>query len=256
MRSAVLKKVRGFLRNAGPVATIKRSAYTIVETIQTAVSVRNRRFTDMEKVLDFAYKGSTGGSIRPIQVRSEISQLLRRVEEIKPQHILEIGTANGGTLFLFAHAAAQNGHLISVDLPGGEFGDGYPIWRVPLYRSFAMPGQRIDLLRADSHSVVTRQKIEQLLQETKLDFLFIDGDHRYEGVKADFEMYAPLVRPGGLIAFHDITEFNYDLGHGGSTPESPFGVKRFWDEIKTRFEHVEFIENPRGNFGLGVLWKE
>jgi len=36
------------------------------------------------------------------------------------------------------------------------------------------------------------------------DFLFIDGDHTYEGVEGDFEMYSPLVRRGGIIAFHDI----------------------------------------------------
>ena len=34
------------------------------------------------------------------------------------------------------------------------------------------------------------------------DFLFIDGDHT--GVGRDYEMYRDLVRPGGLIAFHDI----------------------------------------------------
>jgi predicted O-methyltransferase YrrM len=38
----------------------------------------------------------------------------------------------------------------------------------------------------------------------RLDFLFIDGDHTYEGVKQDFEMYTPLVRKGGLVAMHDI----------------------------------------------------
>ncbi len=34
-----------------------------------------------------------------------------------------------------------------------------------------------------------------------VDFLFIDGDHLYDGVKIDFELYKKLVRPGGLIAF-------------------------------------------------------
>ena len=37
-----------------------------------------------------------------------------------------------------------------------------------------------------------------------LDFLFIDGDHAFKGVKSDFQLYSELVRPGGLIAFHDI----------------------------------------------------
>ena len=33
-----------------------------------------------------------------------------------------------------------------------------------------------------------------------IDFLFLDGDHSYEGVRRDFENYAPLVRPGGIVA--------------------------------------------------------
>jgi predicted O-methyltransferase YrrM len=45
-----------------------------------------------------------------------------------------------------------------------------------------------------------------VLNEQNLDFLFIDGDHTYKGVKEDFEMYSPLVRKGGVIAFHDITK--------------------------------------------------
>ena len=63
----------------------------------------------------------------------------------------------------------------------------------------------------------------------KLDFLFIDGDHSYNGVKLDFEMYAPMVRENGLIAFHDIAG-RWD------------GVREFWTEIKQtyRYSHAVF----------------
>lgn len=37
----------------------------------------------------------------------------------------------------------------------------------------------------------------------QVDFVFIDGDHSYEGCKADIEAWAPKVRKGGLIAGHD-----------------------------------------------------
>jgi predicted O-methyltransferase YrrM len=36
-----------------------------------------------------------------------------------------------------------------------------------------------------------------------IDFVFIDGDHRYEGVKGDWEAWSPLLVPGGVIALHD-----------------------------------------------------
>jgi hypothetical protein len=37
-----------------------------------------------------------------------------------------------------------------------------------------------------------------------IDFLFIDGDHSYEGCKSDFDAWAPRVKEGGLILFHDV----------------------------------------------------
>ncbi len=39
--------------------------------------------------------------------------------------------------------------------------------------------------------------------DTPIDVLWIDGDHSYEGAKTDFEDWAPLVKPGGIVAGHD-----------------------------------------------------
>jgi predicted O-methyltransferase YrrM len=42
--------------------------------------------------------------------------------------------------------------------------------------------------------------------ETKrgtIDFIFIDGDHSYAACKADILAWAPFVKRGGVIAFHD-----------------------------------------------------
>jgi predicted O-methyltransferase YrrM len=65
------------------------------------------------------------------------------------------------------------------------------------------------LIQGDSHSIETLRKIEGILKGRKVDFLFIDADHSYEGVKKDFEMYSPLVRKGGIIAFYDIISDYY-----------------------------------------------
>jgi predicted O-methyltransferase YrrM len=59
---------------------------------------------------------------------------------------------------------------------------------------------KIRLIQGDSHDKETLKKVS----DRKYDLLFIDGDHSFEGVKKDFEMYSPLVRKGGLVAFHDI----------------------------------------------------
>jgi predicted O-methyltransferase YrrM len=86
--------------------------------------------------------------------------------------------------------------------------------------------------------------IQGILKEHKLDFLFIDGDHRYEGVRLDFEMYSPLVRGGGLVAFHDIVQ------DGGAEE-----VYKFWNETKPNYPHKEFIHQTGPEaMGIGVLW--
>jgi len=41
--------------------------------------------------------------------------------------------------------------------------------------------------------------VKKILAGRQVDFLFIDGDHSYEGVKKDFEMYSSLVRKGGVV---------------------------------------------------------
>jgi len=186
-------------------------------------------------------------TIKPIQVKEEIAELLRILKSLNPRTCLEIGTAGGGTLFLFAQMASPDATLISIDLPGGPFGGGYPAWKIPLYKSFARyPTQRIHLLRADSHNPNTLRKVREILAGKPLDFLFIDGDHTYEGVKRDFEMYSPLVRKGGVIAFHDIVEH---------PPETGCEVSMFWNEIKYSYKYLEIVKDWRQNWaGIGVIF--
>jgi hypothetical protein len=46
-------------------------------------------------------------------------------------------------------------------------------------------------------------------QDIKIDFLFIDGDHSYEGVKKDFELYSKILSDSGVIVLHD-TDSNFE----------------------------------------------
>lgn len=183
--------------------------------------------------------------IRPAQVQEEILELLRILDEIKPKVIIEIGTARGGTLFLFSRVASEDATIISVDLPGGKFGGGYPEWKIPLFKAFRLPSQKLHLIRADSHSQETLEKVKNILNSREVDFLFIDGDHTYEGVRRDFEMYGTLVQEGGKIAFHDIV--SGPKGWVGEVPE-------FWREIKDTYISKEVVKDwDRGRCGIGVL---
>lgn len=65
-------------------------------------------------------------------------------------------------------------------------------------------------------------------------------------MKRDFFASSPLVRAGGVVAFHDIIEHPKD---------SDCEVARFWNEIKEQYRHEEIIENPQqGWAGIGILY--
>jgi predicted O-methyltransferase YrrM len=183
---------------------------------------------------------------KAIQVPSELTTLGEILKDQTPECALEIGTAFGGTLLFLCRLARPSATIVSVDLPGGRFGGGYKPWRRWAYQSFARRGQRLHLLQGDSQSNDMLARVKAAFQNRPLDYIFIDGDHRYEGVKRDFEIYAPMVRKGGLVAFHDIVE---------GPIEAVGGVPQFWKEIKRQYRHIEIIHDPRqGGCGLGLLY--
>ncbi|MGE5178985.1 MAG: class I SAM-dependent methyltransferase [Bacteroidota bacterium] len=211
-----------------------------------AFQARTRACRDREQVLDLAYTFDYARiRIEPMQVRSEIASFLERIAARQPRVVLEIGTANGGNLFLLASVAAADALVLSIDLPRGRFGGGYPGWKRALYRAFGRAEQEIALVRGDSHDPETAARIAALLGGRSVDLLFIDGDHAYEGVSRDYEMYAPLVGPGGIVAFHDIVP---------GPEEAVGGVPRFWRELKRSQTAVEIVADwSQGGYGIGYV---
>jgi predicted O-methyltransferase YrrM len=182
-------------------------------------------------------------AIQSQQIRSEFLELARMVKEQNCKYIMEIGTYRGGTLFVFSQLAAPQATVISLDFHFSLLGKMYGALQKPLMRKFVRDGQSLFLLRQNSHLPETLKVVRDILHGHELDFLFIDGDHTYEGVREDFLMYSQLVREGGLIAFHDVAE------SGGSRE-----VHRLWSELKPNYEHEEFIhQTGRGAMGIGVL---
>ncbi len=182
--------------------------------------------------------------VEPWQEKDEIVEVLRIIEKNPPKNVMEIGTANGGTLFLLTRMAAPDAHILSVDLPGGKFGGGYPDWKEPVYRSFAKKNQTVNLIRANSHDKETFAKVSGYLKSKKVDFMFIDGDHTYDGVKEDFNTYKEFLADNALVMFHDIAPH----------PNPIYGVDKFWKEIKQQFESKEFVKDwYEGGRGLGLL---
>ena len=80
------------------------------------------------------------------------------------------------------------------------------------------------------------------------DFVLIDGDHSYEGVKTDFQNVLLHLRPGVLVAFHDI---NISLSHH----EQGCFVGEFWNDLKIYYPQADFAEIRTHNdwAGIGII---
>jgi predicted O-methyltransferase YrrM len=197
-----------------------------------------------EELVEYVFS-SFGGLFRPFQNRSEIARLVERVRELRPERVIEIGTARGGTLFLLSCAASQTATLVSIDLPAGPFGGGYPAWKGRLYKRLMGRKQRLVLIRGNSHDNRILDQAMDAVGEKPVDLLFIDGDHSYGGAKADFLRYSRHVREGGLIVFHDIIESAYDKA---------INVAPLWTEIRSRYDTTEIVESyKQAQFGIGVM---
>lgn len=195
----------------------------------------------------------------PVPILQEPWEFERLMEIYKahaPRKVLEIGSFYGGTLWYwvqpyFAPGCFQDDSgpvpfpskvIVSVDYPIGPADGRYEemIRCRSLWPEWMKCVQFHDI-QGDSHNPVTVQWARSIFPQNDVDFLFIDGDHSYAGVKADYENYAPLVRPGGLIVLHDV----YGL------PE----VKQFWKELK-QTERTQTIIGQPGGWGIGIIEKQ
>lgn len=218
-------------------------------------------------IIDTAY------SLYMPQIRAEISELFDVVtthsKDKKTYNILEIGTKFGGTFYLW-NSINRKGLNISVDFSDGglhggisdEEMDKRDLW-------FSERFNNCRFVRGNSHEKTTFQQVYSVLHENygnglrygdslpdfpTFDFIFIDGDHTYEGVRQDFLDYSQLAKKGSIIVFHDITNSKRHRDRN-------VNVSQFWNEIKDEYEHCEFIFPDTDDVdqqwgGIGILIKK
>jgi predicted O-methyltransferase YrrM len=232
---------------SAPAYWFKNAAYMVGLPLYAALlrGLSARARSDAERLSVARKVRFRGFSVRPYQVDEEILELLEELKKHSPRRLVEIGTAQGGTLFLMLRSLARTSHLVSIDLPHGPFGGGYAHWKIPLFHSMSWGGPRLTLLRGSSQTTEMRDRVGATLGGPA-DFVLIDGDHSYAGAKRDFELYRDIVAPGGLVAFHDIVS---------GKPEKVGGVPALWQELKARYRYKEFVRDwKQGGFGIGLLY--
>ena len=161
------------------------------------------------------------GVIVTAQIDWELRELIKVYDKLQPKHVLEIGSQYGGTLYYWLEGADKGSVVVNIDILQNM--NDTERERLPMqWATWAPVGvvQHSIIGRSDDAKVF-RQVVKYL--DGWIDFLFIDAVHTYEGAKFDFLTYGPLVRPGGMIVFHDLM-----------TPEfSPhIQVGKLWREIQ------------------------
>lgn len=186
--------------------------------------------------------------ISETQIISEYEELLSVYSKLKPKNVLEIGSLLGFSLKHFMHYAENGATAISVDLPVRDFCGpmDYRVQEQEHNYSVEWP-KWAKLNKIKLYLIKGMSQWERSLEQVKsitpeLDFLFIDGNHMYEYVKKDFEMYSPLVKKGGIVALHDIAE------------NEEGGVFNYWNELKKNYKHQEILHSDKKEKGIGILY--
>jgi predicted O-methyltransferase YrrM len=161
---------------------------------------------------------------------------------MKPSIAVEIGSARGRSACFIAMALKQNGfgQLYAVDPHTATDWNDYE--SVETYDVMSANLRKLDL--EDVVSIVRNYSREALAMLPRpFDLVFIDGDHSYEGVKADWNNYTPHMSPFGVVVFHDTT---WDLNPDSKWHREDMGVPRFLDELRASGYPVITIDRDCG----------
>jgi predicted O-methyltransferase YrrM len=166
------------------------------------------------------------------QLQEEWEWLIENaIGDKKDLNILEIGCYDGGSSYYLSNFAKN---MITID-------NNDPCRFDPS----KLPCPNYKYVAGDSHDPA----MGKLFAEHEWDFVFIDGDHSYEGVKADFYNVLPYLKKKTPVAFHDIIITDFHHTHGCYVGE-------FWRDLKEEYNGGEFKEiiTNKEWAGIGILW--
>lgn len=145
----------------------------------------------------------------------ESEALIALVKQYVPEYdgvIVEVGCEYGKSTSEFAHAVRdkQDTRIISVDLfpddhhLAKQYGGLFNVWESNLQES--------GVINTPNLIVIPMRGISWEIGEkwsAPIDLLFIDAGHHYEEVKKDIAAWVDHVKPGGVVAFHDVAKIDY-----------------------------------------------
>lgn len=174
----------------------------------------------------------------------ELAAFIRLLQAEGVTSYLEIGARHGDTFHAVMSALPVGSVGVAVDLPGGAWGVSSSAMALQCAADDLLQrGYDIEVLLGNS----TGPGVLKSLGDRAFDAALIDGDHRYEGVLADWLTYRDRAT---LVAFHDIA----GVGEIQRSSRLPVEVPRLWQEVKgSARRSIEFVAEG-SRMGIGVLW--
>lgn len=174
--------------------------------------------------------------------------ILKVIERYGIESYLEIGCRNGISLEIISKNLPLGSKICAVDYPLGPWnGSGKKTFAELMNRCSKISKEHsVELVFGNSRDTEVIERVHAL---GPFDLVYIDGDHTYEGVKADFENYGSIC---SFIALDDI--YNKKPSYEGSVP----GVHLFWDELKRtgKYDIMEIAGSDSTQQGIGVILGE
>lgn len=173
----------------------------------------------------------------------ELSCILMLMKSANARKVIEIGTFDGNTTLNMAMNLPPEGRVVSVDLPVDE-----PV-ELALPVESDVERNVTDRMRVGEqfrdHAVARSKIVQVFANSAKLDFstldgpfdfAFIDGCHAYNYVKSDTAHIMCVMRPGGIVVWHDYAMME--------------AVSRAVDEFRGEFAALEAVASTRLAVGI------
>jgi len=145
---------------------------------------------------------------------SEWNDFIDYLQDKNIKSYLEIGAREGIALRYLAERLPLEAITV-VDLPGAVWGKKGS--EVKLLNNLSALGIEHHVYLGNSADADVAEKVAR---HAPFDLIFIDGDHNYAGVKADYKLYGDM---GRILAFHDINQH---------FRAKAYGATKLWNELK------------------------
>ena len=160
------------------------------------------------------------------------------IRELKPTVFVELGVQHGFSYFVGCQSIQEcqlNSRAFAIDHWLGDPQAGFNDESV--YKNVEALNNKY--LGFSTLLKMSFDEARHQFEDNSIDLLHIDGFHRYESVKHDFDSWLTKMSKNSIILLHDI-----------HVRRNTFGVYLFWKELKEKYRTIEFV----GSHGLGVIF--